>query len=179
MSRVTFQAPVANISGRLSYQSNIVLRTRNGRTQAYIIQNPYKGPVAPQRQRTINAFKEAVNQSKIVLSDPVQRAEYESKYKAHKAFFRRHPRSQNKYYSTLRGFVIAQLAQQINAAAKAAAAAKEAQNNAEGFGNQAVGTTTVSASVAGAKGTVDALSALRSIGVTVEGVITNTRCAPE
>ena len=127
MSRVTFQAPVANISGRLSYRSNIVLRTRNGRTQAYIIQNPYKGPVAPQRQRTINAFKEAVNQSKTVLSDPAQRAEYESKYKAHKAFFRRHPRSQNKYYSTFPGFVIAQLAQQINAAAKAAAAAKETQ----------------------------------------------------
>ncbi len=179
MSRVTFQAPVANISGRLSYRSNIVFRTRNGRTQAYIIQNPYKGPVAPQRQRTINAFKEAVNQSKTVLSDPAQRAEYESKYKAHKAFFRRHPRSQNKYYSTLRGFVIAQLAQQINAAAKAAAAAKETQNKAEESGNQAVVATTVSASVAGAKGAVDALSALESIGVTVEGGLTSMRCAPE
>ncbi len=179
MSRVTFQAPVANISGRLSYQSNIVLRTRNGRTQAYIIQNPYKGPVAPQRQRTINAFKEAVNQSKTVLSDPVQRAEYESKYKAHKAFFRRHPRSRNKYYSTLRGFVIAQLAQQINAAAKAAAAQETAQDKAEGSGNQAVASAIASASVSGAQVAVDALSALKSIGVTEEGGITNTRCAPE
>ncbi len=118
MAKVTFLPPIANISGRLSCSSNIVLRTRNGRTQAYIIEHPYKGPVAPQRQRTINAFKDAVNQSKTVLSDPVQKAAWQKQFQKHKDYFRKHPSSSNKRYSTLRGFVIAQLAQQINAQAK-------------------------------------------------------------
>ena len=118
MAKVTFLPPIANISGRLSSSSKIVLRTRNGRTQAYIIEHPYTGPVKPQRQRTINAFKEAVNQSKTILADPAQKAEWQKRYKKHKDYFRRHPSSTNKRYSTLRGFVIAQLTQQINAQAK-------------------------------------------------------------
>ncbi len=118
MARVTFLPPIANISGRLSSDSKIVLRTRNGRTQAYIIEHPYTGPVKPQRQRTINSFKEAVNQSKTILADSAQKAEWQTRYKKHKDYFRRHPSSTNKRYSTLRGFVIAQLTQQINAQAK-------------------------------------------------------------
>ncbi len=118
MARVTFLPPIANISGRLSSDSKIVLRTRNGRTQAYIIEHPYTGPVKPQRQRTINSFREAVNQSKTVLADPAQKAAWQKQFQKHKDYFRRHPSSSNKRYSTLRGFVIAQLMQQINAQAK-------------------------------------------------------------
>ena len=118
MAKVTFIPPIASISGRLSCNSKIVLRTRNGRTQAYVIEHPYTGPVAPERQRTINAFAEAVNQSKSVLADPTQRAEWQKQYNKHKDYFRRHPSSSNKRYSTLRGFVIAQLAKQINAQAR-------------------------------------------------------------
>ncbi len=118
MAKVTFIPPIASISGRLSCNSKIVLRTRNGRTQAYVIEHPYTGPVAPERQRTINAFAEAVNQSKTVLADPTQRAEWQKQYNKHKDYFRRHPSSSNKRYSTLRGFVIAQLAKQINAQAR-------------------------------------------------------------
>lgn len=118
MAKVTFIPPIASISGRLSYNSKIVLRTRNGRTQAYVIEHPYTGPVAPERQRTINAFAEAVNQSKTVLADPTQRAEWQKRYNKHRDYFRRHPSSSDKRYSTLRGFVIAQLAKQINAQAR-------------------------------------------------------------
>ncbi len=118
MAKVSFIPPIASISGRLSCNSKIVLRTRNGRTQAYVIEHPYTGPVAPERQRTINAFAEAVNQSKTVLADPTQRAEWQKQYNKHKDYFRRHPSSSNKRYSTLRGFVIAQLAKQINAQAR-------------------------------------------------------------
>ena len=118
MAIATLEHPIASISGRLCSRSNVILRTRNGKTQTYIIQNPYKGPLAPNRKRTINAFKEAVNQSKAVLSDPAQKAEWQKLYNKHKDYFRRHPSSSNKRYSTLRGFVIAQLTQQINAQAK-------------------------------------------------------------
>lgn len=118
MAKVTFIPPIASISGRLSCNSKIVLRTRNGRTQAYVIEHPYTGPVATERQRTINAFAEAVNQSKTVLADPTQRAEWQKRYNKHRDYFRRHPSSSDKRYSTLRGFVIAQLAKQINAQAR-------------------------------------------------------------
>ncbi len=114
MAKVTFLPPIANISGRLSSSGKIILRTRNGRTQAYIVEHPYTGPVAPARQRTIDAFKEAVNQSKTILADPVQRAEWQKRFDKHKDYFRRRPLSPNKRYSTLRGFVIAKLTQQIN-----------------------------------------------------------------
>ena len=118
MAIATLEHPIASISGRLCSRSNVILRTRNGKTQTYIIQNPYKGPLAPNRKRTINAFKEAVNQSKEVLNDPAQKAEWQKLYNKHKDYFRRHPSSSNKRYSTLRGFVIAQLTQQINVQAK-------------------------------------------------------------
>ncbi len=118
MARVTFIPPIANISGRLTSDSKIVLRTRNGRTQAYIIEHPYQGPTAPQRQRTIDSFKEAVNQSKTILADPVQRDEWEKRFKEHQNYFRKHPRSPYKRYSTLRGYVIAKLTQQLNAEAR-------------------------------------------------------------
>ncbi len=118
MAIATLEHPIASISGRLCSRSNVILRTRNGKTQTYIIQHPYKGPLAPNRKRTINAFKEAVNQSKEILKDPVQKAEWQKQYNKHKDYFRRHPSSSNKRYSTLRGYVIAQLTQQINAQAK-------------------------------------------------------------
>ncbi len=148
MAKVTFLPPIANISGRLSCSSNIVLRTRNGKTQAYIIEHPYKGPVAPQRQRTINAFKDAVNQSKTVLADPVQKAAWQKQFQKHKDYFRKHPSSSNKRYSTLRGFVIAQLAQQINAQAKQEQVTEEQ--------------TVTTASVATTQATVTAYSAVKT-----------------
>ena len=145
MARVTFIPPVANISGRLTCGGKIVLRTRNGRTQAYIIEHPYTGPVAPQRQRTIDSFKEAVNQSKTVLADPVQKAAWQKQFQKHKDYFRKHPTSSNKRYSTLRGFVIAQLAQQINAQAKGT---KVAESQAETTTQTVTTQTTVTASTA-------------------------------
>ena len=46
------------------------MRTRNGRTHAYAIKHPYKGPIAPERQRTITAFKDAVNQTTVIFEHP-------------------------------------------------------------------------------------------------------------
>ena len=49
------------MSGKLASNDKIIMRTRNGRTHAYAIKHPYKGPVAPERQRTITAFADTVN----------------------------------------------------------------------------------------------------------------------
>ena len=118
MAKVTFEHPIATISGKLNYRGNVILRTRNGRTHAYIVEHPYTGPVAPERQRTINAFAEAVKQAKVILNNPILSAQWEKKFEVHKAYVRRHPRTPYKVYSTLRGFIIGQLTQQLNTQAK-------------------------------------------------------------
>ena len=158
MAKVTFLPPIANISGRLSSDSKIVLRTRNGRTQAYIIEHPYTGPVKPQRQRTINSFKEAVNQSKTVLADPAQKAAWQKRYQKHKDYFRRHPSSPYKKYSTLRGFVIAQLMQQINAQAKQT---EVAESQTETTSSMATTQTTDTSSMATTQATVTTSTAAK------------------
>ena len=163
MSRVTFNHPVANISGRLTYDGNVILRTRNGRTQAYIIQHPYKGPLAPNRKRTINAFKEAVNQSKTILSDPTQKAEWQKQFNKHKDYFRRHPSSSNKRYSTLRGFVIAMLAQQINVQTKQ-------QTDNQTVTTVTVGSTDASPAVKITTATTQSTQATASTASTLKGL---------
>ena len=128
MAKVTFEHPIATISGKLNYRGNVILRTRNGRTHAYIVEHPYTGPVAPERQRTINAFAEAVKQAKSILNDPILSAQWEKKFEVHKAYVRRHPRTPYKVYSTLRGFIIGQLTQQLNTQAKQSQSAEPQQD---------------------------------------------------
>ena len=70
MARTTLAHPFDTMSGKLASKEKIVMRTRNGRTHAYAIKHPYKGPVAPERQRTITAFKDAVNQTTVILNTP-------------------------------------------------------------------------------------------------------------
>ena len=62
MARTTLSHPFDTMSGKLTHNDKIILRTRNGNTHAYAIRNPYKGPVAPERQRTLDAFASAVAQ---------------------------------------------------------------------------------------------------------------------
>lgn len=46
MSKVSFIDPVASLSGALNRNEDIRFRTRNGKTHAYCITNPYKGPTS-------------------------------------------------------------------------------------------------------------------------------------
>ena len=99
------------------------MRTRNGRMHAYVIQNPYTGPLAESRKKAISAFAEAVNQCKVEMSDPVRLAYWQTRYaeykklaakslsRANRRFFGEDSTAaaQDKYYTTLRGFIIAQL----------------------------------------------------------------------
>ena len=141
MAKVTFEHPIATISGKLNYRGNVILRTRNGRTHAYIVEHPYTGPVAPERQRTINAFAEAVKQAKTILNDPLLSAQWEKKFEVHKAYVRRHPRTPYKVYSTLRGFIIGQLTQQLNAQAKQSQSSEPQQDTPSTATTQTLQTT--------------------------------------
>lgn len=112
MARTTLTHPFDSMSGKLSSNEKIVMRTRNGRTHAYAIKHPYKGPVAPERQRTITTFKDAVNQTTTILKDTILRAEWETKFADYRKKVERYPNSYTNPYTTLRGFIIGSLIKQ-------------------------------------------------------------------
>ena len=123
MASVTPASPFESISGKLSRNERIVMRTRNGRIHAYAIQNPYTGPLAESRKKAISAFAEAVKQCKVEMGDAERLAYWQARYADYKAlaakslsranrrFFGDNSTAatQDKFYSTLRGFIIAQL----------------------------------------------------------------------
>ena len=123
MASVTPASPFESISGKLSRNERIVMRTRNGRMHAYAIQNPYTGPLAESRKKAISAFAEAVKQCKVEMEDAERLAYWQEQYaeykqlanknlnRANRRFFGENSTAavQGKYYSTLRGFIIAQL----------------------------------------------------------------------
>ena len=123
MASVVPASPFESISGKLSRNERIVMRTRNGRMHAYAIQNPYTGPLAESRKKAISAFAEAVKQCKAEMGDAERLAYRQEQYaeykqlanknlsRANRRFFGENSTAaaQGKYYSTLRGFIIAQL----------------------------------------------------------------------
>jgi len=123
MASVTPASPFESISGKLSRNERIVMRTRNGRMHAYAIQHPYEGPLAESRKKAINAFAEAVKQCKAEMGDPARLDYWQAQYaeykklanknlsRANRRFFGDNSTAaaQDKFYSTLRGFIIAQL----------------------------------------------------------------------
>ena len=95
------------IQGKLKRDDRIVFRTRNGRTHAYAFDNPFRGTASAEQAQTRSMFGMAVKQASVILNDPTQRTEWERRY----ASYRKHYRSSSsaRYYSTLRGFIIASL----------------------------------------------------------------------
>ena len=95
------------IQGKLKRDDRIVFRTRNGRTHAYAFDHPFRGTASEEQAQTRSTFGMAVKQASVILNDPAQRADWERRY----ASYRKHYRSSSsaRYYSTLRGFIIATL----------------------------------------------------------------------
>ena len=135
MASVQPSLPFDHFSGKLSRKERIVMRTRNGRTHAYAITNPYTGPLAESRKRAISTFSEAVRLCKIEMSDPECLAYWQDRYIQYRKAAQKHlarantkflgtpasssasanTRSSDKFYSTLRGFIIASLSAQFKA----------------------------------------------------------------
>lgn len=122
MARVEPSIAFDNFSGRLSRRERIVMRTRNGRTHAYAVTNPYRGPISENRKPIISAFSQAVAHCKLEMSDPDRLAFWQDRYGQYQRAAKRNPARANiqfigtdtdKYYSTLRGFIIASLSVQI------------------------------------------------------------------
>ena len=122
MAKVQPSLPFDHFSGKLSRKEHIVMRTRNGRTHAYAITNPYTGPLAESRKRAISTFSQAVKQCKIEMSDAERLAYWQDRYIQYRKSANKHVGRANakflgttsdKFYSTLRGFIIASISAQL------------------------------------------------------------------
>ena len=122
MAHVEPSLPFDHFSGKLSRKERIVMRTRNGRTHAYAITNPYTGPLAESRKRAISTFSQAVRQCKSEMSDPERLAYWQDRYIQYRKAANKHVERANakflgttsdKFYSTLRGFIIASISAQL------------------------------------------------------------------
>lgn len=132
MADVKPSLPFDSFSGKLSRKEDIAMRTRNGRTHAYAIKNPYKGPLAESRKRAIGTFSEAVRLCKAEMADPERLAFWQDRYLQYYKAAQKNLNNANKkflgivntpqfnasgilktpkdkFYSTLRGFIIASL----------------------------------------------------------------------
>ena len=125
MAKVQPALPFDHFSGRFSSKERIIMRTRNGRTHAYAVMNPYTGPLAESRKRAISTFAEAVRQCKSEMSDSDRLAWWQERYIQYIRAARKHVARANakflgttsdKFYTTLRGFIIASLSAQLKAA---------------------------------------------------------------
>ena len=124
MAHIEPALPFDHFSGKLSRKERIVLRTRNGRTHAYAITNPYTGPLAESRKQAISTFSQAVALCKSEMSDPQRHEYWQDRYIQYRKAAQKHLARANfkflgvrheKYYSTLRGFIIASLSAQLRA----------------------------------------------------------------
>ena len=122
MAKVEPALPFDSFSGKLSNHERIVMRTRNGRTHAYAIRHPYSGPLSDSQQTVVNAFSQAVQQCKSEMADPERLANWQTRYQQYCQLARRNSTRANakfigtttdKFYSTLRGFIIASLSHQL------------------------------------------------------------------
>ena len=135
MAHIEPALPFDHFSGKLSRKERIVLRTRNGRTHAYAITNPYTGPLAESRKCAISTFTQAVTLCKSEMLDLERLAYWQDRYIQYCKAANKHvaranakflgtpasssasanTRSSDKFYSTLRGFIIASLSAQLKA----------------------------------------------------------------
>lgn len=109
MANIKFIDPVKEIAGTLNKGENLHFRTRNGKTQAYIVKNPYEGPATEKQTLTRNNFAEISKKTKEILLDPTLKSQWETKYNEYKKDVEAHPFKYKKIYTTLRGYIIAQL----------------------------------------------------------------------
>ena len=80
MAKVEPALPFDHFSGKLSRKERIVMRTRNGRTHAYAITNPYTGPLAESRKCAISTFSHAVTLCKSEMANPERLAYWQDRY---------------------------------------------------------------------------------------------------
>jgi len=125
MARLELANPFDEMSGKFSKTDRIVMRTRYGKTHAYAYRHPYTGPISENRKPIISAFSQAVKQCKVEMSDPQRLAYWQDLYAQYTKLAKRNTvkanrqfvgTSSDKYYLTLRGFIIATISARLRSA---------------------------------------------------------------
>lgn len=109
MANIKFIDPVKEIAGTLNKGENLHFRTRNGKTQAYIVKNPYKGPASQKQNDMRNNFAMVVKKANEILLDPLQKEEWLKRFNDYRKKVEKKTHAYKKTYSTLRGYIIATL----------------------------------------------------------------------
>lgn len=137
MAKLEPALPFDHFTGKLAKNERIVMRTRYGQVHSYAYRHPYTGPISENRKPIINAFKQAVAQCKIEMTDPERLAYWQKRYIQYTRAAKRNPARANaqfigspannasadttsakkndKFYVSLRGFIIASLSAQLRA----------------------------------------------------------------
>ncbi len=119
MANIELNPIFTSISGKLSKNSKITTRTRNGKSHAYEIRHPFQGDPSQSQLTQRTTFSDAVTETSKILQNTEQRQHWQSLYNDYRQQIAQSPQSTNlplntkgKPYSTLRGFIIASLSQQ-------------------------------------------------------------------
>ena len=111
MAKAELDILIDKLSGRLTGDSKFYATHRYGRTiiSNYPKHKDQKSITAAQKANS-SAFAQISKQAKQELADPARHAYWQSLYDSYKANFK----PSDKYYKTLRGFIIAQLNKENN-----------------------------------------------------------------
>ena len=119
MAKLDLNPIFTGISGKLSKDSKITTRTRNGISHAYEIRHPFQGDPSQSQLTQRSTFADAVTEASKILQNPELRQHWQSRYNSYCQQIAQSPNStslplnaKGKPYSTLRGFIIASLSQQ-------------------------------------------------------------------
>ena len=111
MAQAELNITIDKMSGKIYGNSDVYIANRNGKTVISHYPKHRDPKSITQHQRELNtSFARISKQAKLELADPEKRAAWQQRYDEYKANYN----SKDKYYFTLRGFVIAQLSKQIS-----------------------------------------------------------------
>ena len=111
MAQAELNITIDKLSGKIYGNSDVYIANRNGKTVISHYPKHRDPNSLTQHQRELNtSFAQLSKQAKLELTDPDKRAAWQQRYDEYKANYN----SKDKYYFTLRGFVIAQLSKQIS-----------------------------------------------------------------
>ena len=119
MAKANLSLPFDSLSGKLSKDSHLVLRVRDGRTQVYTVEHPYQGECSERQTTRRTTFAQAVAQASVILHDPALRAEWEQRFAEYTERTTRYPTTYPRPCTTLRGYIISTLTREAQSSAPA------------------------------------------------------------
>lgn len=83
MAKILLDAPIGAIAGSISKHQQVIYRTRNGRTHAYVVTHPNEQPQSETQKRNSSLFGVISKQAYAEMADPEKRAEWEKEFVAY------------------------------------------------------------------------------------------------